>query len=349
MRSLGTGMSALACGLLIAAWAAPAAAQGAAPAGKEQAELLDVKATALFKKGDVRAALPLYQEAYRAYPNDNSAWNIARCHEELGELHEAITAFRLFQKLPDLSAEDQGAAEEHIQKLEERIQAWRAVLADASQLLGTLGPEAAQPRWNEAVQLPVEPPALLDLAQKLSAAYERAGQLPQARRPFQDLLALEGVSSSVQAKVQRALDDLDQRAQPATPPDPTPEPTPAPAPAARSGVGPLGIAGWSLIGVGVVGVGFGTYQSFAVADVNARIEESVDDNDVTRDDLDALKEEADQAELLQYIGFGVGGAALLGGLVMVLLDEGEAQPAPASAQRWQVGASWDHVSLHLVW
>jgi tetratricopeptide (TPR) repeat protein len=86
---------------LVSAAQAGAEEPGARERGAEQAEL----ARRLFESGHADQALPLAEEAYRLTGEPIMLYNIARGHEQLGHLPDAIAAYRRFlEAKPDLEA-----------------------------------------------------------------------------------------------------------------------------------------------------------------------------------------------------------------------------------------------------
>jgi tetratricopeptide (TPR) repeat protein len=109
--------------------------------------------TERFRRGEVAPALEAFQEAYRLDPHPVLAYNIARAHETLGQVEEALTAFRLYLEL-DPQASDRGAVEQRIATLQAELDARRALERRNAELARA----AAQTR-DAAPPPPPPPPA----------------------------------------------------------------------------------------------------------------------------------------------------------------------------------------------
>ena len=140
----------------------PGAAQAqdrtAAPAAADRARARDLyrDGTDRFRRGEVAEALEAFQEAYRLDPHPVLAYNIARAHETLGQVEEAIASFHLYLEL-DPRASDRGAVEQRIATLEADLDARRALqrrndeLARAAARPRDAAPPPPPPREPSAV------------------------------------------------------------------------------------------------------------------------------------------------------------------------------------------------------
>ena|SRR5690554_192068 len=118
-------LCALIC-LLSVGVAAPAFAQSAVPSHQdlsaaEQQVLVDQidAGQAAFDAGDFDTALANFQKAYALFPHPDLKYRIARCHEYLGELPEAIAAYQFFLNATP-QAEERGRIEKTIAVLTQR-------------------------------------------------------------------------------------------------------------------------------------------------------------------------------------------------------------------------------------
>ena len=103
--------------VFIVALATPALAE---PSADEVARAHYVSAQAYYKQGRVSDALREFHEAYRIAPRPAFHYNIAICHEKLGELDAAIAAYeRYLAELPD--ADDRAAVQDHVSQLRTRL------------------------------------------------------------------------------------------------------------------------------------------------------------------------------------------------------------------------------------
>jgi tetratricopeptide (TPR) repeat protein len=69
-----------------------------------------------FREGDHRRALRIFLESFAEVPTAGMQYNIARCHEELGDPARAIQSYRLYLEL-DPEASDAATVEERIARL----------------------------------------------------------------------------------------------------------------------------------------------------------------------------------------------------------------------------------------
>jgi tetratricopeptide (TPR) repeat protein len=111
--------SALALAALTAA--PPARAQeGGGDAAAKRAQTvtrLNAEGTAFFKARDYRKALERFNEAYGLEAEPDLLYNIARCHEALGESALAIEKYARYVEQPGADAEGRARAEEKLRSL----------------------------------------------------------------------------------------------------------------------------------------------------------------------------------------------------------------------------------------
>jgi tetratricopeptide (TPR) repeat protein len=102
--------------VLLITLALPLLALADDPTPEQVARAHYVSAQAYFKQGRVADALREFQEAYRIAPRPAFHYNIAICHEKLGNDAEAIAAYeRYLEESPD--APDHDAVQAHIDQL----------------------------------------------------------------------------------------------------------------------------------------------------------------------------------------------------------------------------------------
>jgi tetratricopeptide (TPR) repeat protein len=65
-----------------------------------------------FSGGHYREALALFRESYQLAPYPALLFNIARCHEQLGEFHDALEAYEHYLAVNPQDAEARARAEE---------------------------------------------------------------------------------------------------------------------------------------------------------------------------------------------------------------------------------------------
>ncbi|HET6922545.1 MAG TPA: PEGA domain-containing protein [Anaeromyxobacteraceae bacterium] len=123
-------LRALALAGLVLAALAPGAAPGAPPApGARQAADQTVEAKARFKKGTdlyrqarYREAIAEFQAAYRLRPHGVLHFNVAQCHEKLGDIPAALASYHDYlREVP--GAEDRETVRRAVSNLEARLAA----------------------------------------------------------------------------------------------------------------------------------------------------------------------------------------------------------------------------------
>lgn len=125
-------MKAIAAALLLAV--APAAvAAGSAPATRRppaasvddatrQAKAHFARGAALYKQARYREAIAEFEAAYRLRPHGDLFYNLAQCHERLGDLPAALRAYHDYLRaVPD--AEDRATVRQAMANLESRLEA----------------------------------------------------------------------------------------------------------------------------------------------------------------------------------------------------------------------------------
>lgn len=100
----------------------------------------------------------------------------------------------------------------------------------------------------------------------------------------------------------------------------------APPPPGLSG---QSVAGWVLVGTGLVGLAGGGVMGFLAGDAADKFSESTDFEDKTD-----FRDQAESRALVADVLYGVGAAATITGLILIVLDDGPADPNTA---RLQVG------------
>jgi hypothetical protein len=96
------------------------AAPTAAEANTEKARTAFQAAQALYQAGRFADALTKFQEAQALKPHPVIVFNIARCHEQLGALPQALAAYREYLRLSP-EATDRDAVQSSIASLEKRV------------------------------------------------------------------------------------------------------------------------------------------------------------------------------------------------------------------------------------
>jgi tetratricopeptide (TPR) repeat protein len=135
-----------------------ACAQATTPSPTDRARAKDLyrQGTERFQSGDFRAAVDLFEQAQRLDPHPVLAYNVARAHENLGELDEAIAAYRRYLEL-DPKASDRGAVEQRITTLQSQRDERRALEQRTRELKAAQQTAAAAKRSQQ--RPPPDPPS----------------------------------------------------------------------------------------------------------------------------------------------------------------------------------------------
>jgi len=109
-----------------------------------------------YKISRYKDALEEFQKAYSLQPRPALLFNIARCHEVLGELEPAIQSYQLYlEKKPD--APDRDVVEARIKNIQERIEESRK--AETPSPAPQSAPAPAEPQATKPLAIGSEPPA----------------------------------------------------------------------------------------------------------------------------------------------------------------------------------------------
>jgi tetratricopeptide (TPR) repeat protein len=164
--------------------------------------------------------------------------------------------------------------------------------------------------------------------------YQQNGQLEQALTRFQEYLRVATeVSPEERARAQRYADEVQAQLAARRKPEPAPAATPAPAPPPTAIVEthapatPVAEPNYSprfrnvsiiLGAVAVVGAAGGVVSSLRIRSLEHAVEGAAPAS-VTAADLNARASEAHRFETLQWVGYGLGGVALLGSIVFAVM------------------------------
>ncbi len=108
--------------LLLAAALAPAPAQGAEPASERTAEARShfKQGSDLYKRARYQEAIAEFEVAYRLRPHGVIHYNIAQCHEKLGDISSALHRYHQYlREVP--GAKDRAVVQAAISNLEKRM------------------------------------------------------------------------------------------------------------------------------------------------------------------------------------------------------------------------------------
>ncbi|MCU0683504.1 MAG: tetratricopeptide repeat protein [Polyangiaceae bacterium] len=104
---------------------------------------LNGEGTAFFKARDFRRALDRFNEAYALEAEPDLLYNIARCHEALGETATAIAKYTRYVEEPGADAEGRARAQEKLRSLKQAAPAAPAAGPKAAPSAGSVAPATA--------------------------------------------------------------------------------------------------------------------------------------------------------------------------------------------------------------
>ena len=283
-------------------------------------------ARVLYKQAAYREAITEFQKAYNLVPNASSSglllYNIANCHEKLGDVPAALRAYKDYLRgVP--TADDRSEVMTTITNLEKRLRE-----KGVQQVRVYSNPPGAQVAIN-GENKGITPFSIELVPGKYFLTLTKKGF-----RPVEKDFAMSGDTS---LELDFALNEVKfVEAIPAPAPAPVPAPAPAPAPkppdqivqrppetavAAKEMKGEGGGRVWTWImgGVGVAAIGggvtFGVLAKGAESDLH-----SADNKTRTQQDAQSLAEAAQNDALLANIMFGVGGAMVVGSVVLFFVE-----------------------------
>lgn len=280
----------MACWLPMAALSAPVAAQPAAaqPAtdGRTQAEAFKAEADRAYLDGDYALALQRLEKAYALDPDPRYVANQALVHEQLGQYAEAVAKLRQFLESKPAPAADKAAAA-------------RKVIA----------------RLEPTVRIETDPPGA---TVRVDDAPEPIGTTPLETTLVAGThtLQLELAGHAPLRQVAKVLpaDGLVYRGSLA----PLPAPPPAPPPVVVREARGFGLDGWGWVAVGgaaAAGIGWAVLHGLGTEAAETR------DAATTGADWDAAHERVELYHATGVAAAGLAGAALVTGVVLLLVAE----------------------------
>jgi tetratricopeptide (TPR) repeat protein len=279
---------------LVAALSAPSAA---APPREEAKQLKDLGAQAL-ERGDFAQALEYFDRAYRLYPSSRLRYNLGLAYDHLGRVPEAIDAFEGF--LAEASPDAPSEAREHA----------RARLKDLTARIARLQIVVDPP--DADLRLDGRPLARPSGAIRLLAGAHRLEASATGRQPSTLELTLAAGESKELTLQLLVLEETSVGS-------PSPSVVAPPAGPKRRG---KQIAGITL---GVVGIG-----ALAGGIAFAALGASAQDQVLKMFDP-ALERDGRNDNIAAGILFGIGGAAVISGVVLLAIGTRDARRAPAVA------------------
>ena len=291
---------------------------------KALAQTLFEQGRALVKQGKPAEACAKFEESQRIDPAPGTLINLAACHEALGKTATAWIEFNeslSIARKPPLRPDREEIALAHLKDLGPRLSKLTIVVGDTAPkaLVVTLDGIAIG-RASFGTPFPVDPgghtieaaaPGKAGWKTTVTIAAEKDGQaiaIPE----------LEDVPSTTTTKVNDAVGSD-----------------------SSSSVGAHRTWGFVALGVGAVGLGFGTV--FAIKAHSARL-----DGDAAADNSSAgpLYDDARRDLTLARIGLGIGAAGIITGVILVVTSS-SSNSAPHSETAWRLAPTTGKGSMGL--
>ncbi|MCB9577825.1 MAG: tetratricopeptide repeat protein [Polyangiaceae bacterium] len=294
-------------------------------ADKAAAEALFDQAQALMKKKDFAEACTKFEQSQRIDPAIGTLLYLADCYERVGKLASAWATFREgASEAREAGQMDRArAGEKRAALLEPRLSKLTVVVAKDNDgidgLTITRGKEdVLKGLWGVAV--PVD-----------AGQYTVRASAP-GYKPFETTVTVAANAATESVDIPKLEADPSQAAPPEEPPPPA-EPPPAPIPVTPPPATPgpdqgtrdedpgasQRTIGLVVGGVGLVGIGVGTFFGLDAISKNDDAKSHCPRGTVCDDQEGvSLTDDAKKAATVSNIAFAVGGAALVGGVVLFL-------------------------------
>jgi hypothetical protein len=270
----------------------------------------------LLKAEDFEGAATAFETSVRLFPTKTSLFNLANCYKALRRYGESLEVLRRLET-------------EFTGRLGEEMAAEATAMREA--LEGVVGrlevaatPAGASIRVDgrDAGRSPLKAPLVLGPGEhEIEAAMD--GYLPQKRTVRVEPRSKAVVSFELQKPV--AEEPAPGPAEePAAEPRPEPEPPPVEQPA-PAGHGALWTGGWVVTGIGAAILVAGGVTGGLALSAGNQLESDYPDG-VPRADEDKV-DRMDRLAVATNVLLGVGGAAVIAGVVLLVLDDGPAESA----------------------
>jgi tetratricopeptide (TPR) repeat protein len=186
--------------------------------------------------------------------------------------------------------------------------------------------------WNEAYGFDCRAHGLLI---NIGNAYEKLGETKKAVDAFETYLARTGDSAdpTVRDKVANLKELIQRQPQPPAPPSPDPAPVPKPRPKPKPPNGDGGDEGpnpypWVVVGIGgAVAIAGGVLLGLGIRNENIAASDCPDRKDCDDPDAARLGNQGIAMQRAGAVMLGVGGAAILGGILWFVLDSSSSESA----------------------
>ena len=310
----------------------------AASQSKAAAEALFDQGKQLLEQKKYDEACPKFEQSQQIDPGIGTLLYLGECYEKAGRTASAWATFREAASAARAAgqARRQKIGEERAKLLEGKLSRLSINVPQTSLVEGLKVTRDGEPVESSVwgVPIPVDP------GQRLIEA-TAPGKKAWSKRVE---IGADGANAVVE--IPALEDDESAIAAPAAAPAPAPAPAaPAPPPSGPGHLGDEGDAqtggssqktlGLIVGGVGLLGIGVGSFFGLQAASKNSDAEEQCPRGNKcdTREGV-TLTEDAKDAANISTIAFGVGGVALAGGLVLFLTaPSSDEEPAKAAGSR----------------
>jgi tetratricopeptide (TPR) repeat protein len=320
LRAAG-GVSALA---LILGTSMPAAAQPASSNGKVAAEALFEQGRSLMAENKFADACPRFADSQKLDPSPGTLLNLANCYEKLGRTATAWATYREAASAANAAnrADYVASAQRHADALAPKLAKLTATVAQPVDGLQVRrdGVEVLRAEWG--VPIPID-----------SGTHTIDASAP-GFKPWSQNVDVTQDGAQVNVTVP-ALEAAPPSATPVPAPTPAPAPAPTPAPApppdTSRGSGQR-VAGLIVGGVGVLGLGAsGLFAILAKNKYNDSLQNCPSNPNVCTQTGVNQRNDALTDGNVASIAFGVGAAALVGGVVLYLTAPSASSTASGAA------------------
>jgi hypothetical protein len=312
--------------LLVGAHARVAEAEPQTAPAAAQAQVLFYKARALMQQGRYAEACPALEASVHLEAGIGTRFNLADCNEHIGKLASAWAGFVDVAAAAGAShqTDREAVARKRARALEARIPKLVVDVTRAPAGLEVTRDGVAIAASNYGVEVAVDPG---DHHVKATAPGKHAWETDVH---MEEGKVVHVAVPSDLAPVERTM-FVNSAATPEAPTDPEGAPRAFPAAIVEPASSPQRIAGWVLAGAGVVGVGIGA--GFGLASINDR-NGARDHCTGDRCDSDgvSMRQDAISNGNIATISMIAGGAAIAGGLLLVLTTPTKAEPSPSSSR-----------------
>jgi hypothetical protein len=300
-----------------------------------QARALFREARELMSQERYAEACPKFEESLRLDQGIGTQFNLAHCWEKLGR---TVSAWALFLDVASAAHEQnqrkrEAAARERAAALEAHLPHLRVDVAEPVEGLEVQrsGETVGRAAWGTS--MPIDP-----------GTYRIEASAP-GKEPWSTSIEVPASGETLSVQVP-ALADIEKPEAVAIAMPEAPERDAL----AESPGGTRTAVAWVLAGVGVAAAGTGAFFALRSKDEtnSARglcdggpsgnlcdrdqLLPGFDGGERERNEMMEHRDSAKQAALVSYVGFGVGGAALIGSVLLFVSGSSEPQPAPSEAE-----------------